>query len=102
MKERSITMGKNRLFRTSVFAILLTFFLLPAAAHAGGCTAVVDGGTSYTSITDALAHFAASNAIGQTGPGTIIVTGTCTENIAINDARSITIAAPSSGGAAIH
>jgi len=84
MKKGSITMRKNRLFRASVSAILLTFFLLPAAAHAAGCTAVV-GANTYVSITDAL------NAIGQTGPGTIIVTGTCTENVSINDTRSITI-----------
>jgi hypothetical protein len=62
---------------------------------------VVDGGTSYTSINAALAHFAATNAIGQTGPGTIIVTGTCTENVSINDARSVTIVAPSPGGASV-
>jgi hypothetical protein len=99
--EGSITLRKIRTLRGLVFAILLTFFLLPAAAHAQPCTAVVDGGTSYTSINAALAHFAATNAIGQTGPGTITVTGTCTENVSISDARSITIVAPSPGGAGV-
>jgi hypothetical protein len=101
MKKRSITMVKDRLFRASVFAILLSIFLLPVAAHAQPCTAVVDGGTSYTSINAALAHFAATNAIGQTGPGTITVTGTCTENVSINNARSITIVAGPTGAAIV-
>ena len=94
-------MKTTRVVRPSVSAILLSLFLLPVTAHAQPCTAVVDGGTSYTSINAALAHFAATNAIGQTGPGTITVTGTCTENVSINDARSVTIVAPSPGGASI-
>jgi parallel beta-helix repeat protein len=100
-QERSTTMRKNRVLGASVSLILLTFFLLPAAVHAQPCTAVVVGGNSYTSINDALAGLAALNAIGQTGPGTIIVTGTCTENVSINDARSITIVAPAPGGASM-
>jgi len=83
--------------RGPVFAILLTFFLLPAAARAGNVTVGCPGGSggTYTSITDAL------NAVGQTGRSTIIVTGTCTESVSISDALSITIFAATPGGATI-
>jgi parallel beta helix pectate lyase-like protein len=84
-------MKANRLMRASVFAVLLSFFLLPGAAHATSCT-VVAGINFYSSINDALF------AIG-TGPGTIFVTGTCSESVQINNARSITIAG--FGGASI-
>jgi hypothetical protein len=94
MKGRIINMRKNPLFRASVFAILLTFFLLPASAHAQPCTAMV-GANTYMSIRAALA------ALGQTGPGTITVTGTCPENVSINNARSITIVAGPSGAAIV-
>jgi Right handed beta helix region len=94
MKKRSITLRKNRLFRASVFAILLTFLLLPAAAHAQPCAAMV-GANTYLSINAALA------ALGQTGPGTITVSGTCTDNVSINKARSITIVAGPSGAAIV-
>lgn len=86
-------MRKMCVFRVPVSTILLAFFIVPAAAHAASCAAVV-GGTTYSSINDALA------AIG-TGPGTIFVTGTCSENVSINNGRSITIAAPTPGGATI-
>jgi hypothetical protein len=98
MKKRSITMVKSRLFRASVFAILLTCFLLPASAHAANVT-VGCGGVSgiydFTTITAAL------NTIGQTGPSTITVTGTCPENVSLNNARSITIVAGTSGAAIV-
>jgi parallel beta-helix repeat protein len=90
MKGRSVTMRKNHRLRASVFAILLIFFLLPAAAQATDVTVVCPG----QSINAAL------SVIG-TGPGTITVTGICTENVSINDARSITIVAPSPGGASV-
>jgi len=61
----------------------MTFFLLPAPAYAGICTAFV-GITPYPSINGAL------SAVGA-GPGAISVTGTCSENVQINNARSITI-----------
>ena len=95
MKEGIITMRKTRVFRASVSAILLTFFLLPAAANAANVTVSCPGGSggTYSSIGAALA------AIGQTGPSTITVTGTCQENVSLNDARSITIIAPTPGGA---
>lgn len=91
-------MVKTTLFRASVFPILLTFFLLPAAAHAANVTVGcggVSGTFDFTTITAAL------NTIGQTGPGTITVTGTCTENVSINNARSITIVAGPSGAAIV-
>src|ERR1700674_4909894 len=94
IKKRSITMRNYRLLRTSVFAILLTYFLLPAAAHAQPCAAM-GGANTYLSISAALAG------LGQTGPGTIIVAGTCTENVSINNARSITIVAGPSGAAIV-
>ena len=97
MKKRSIIMGKNRLFRASVFATLLSFILLPAAAHAANVTVGCPGGSggTYASITDAL------NAIGQTGPSTITVTGTCQENVSLNNARSITIVSGPSGASVV-
>src|SRR5579864_461157 len=90
-EKRSTDMKATRLVRASVFAVLLSFFLLPRAAHATSCT-VVAGINFYPSINDALF------AIG-TGPGTIFVTGTCSESVQITNARSITIAG--FGGASI-
>jgi parallel beta helix pectate lyase-like protein len=97
MKKRSIIMGKNRLFRASVFATLLSFILLPGAAHAANVTVGCPGGSggTYASITDAL------NAIGQTGPSTITVTGTCQEKVSLNNARSITIISGPSGASVV-
>jgi parallel beta helix pectate lyase-like protein len=93
-KERSIALRTNCPLRTPVSAILLAFFLLPPAAHAKdasvGCGGV-NGTYDFTTITDAL------NNIGQTGPSTITVTGTCQENVSLNNARSITIVAGPSG-----
>lgn len=98
MKKRSITMVKTTLFRASVFPILLTFFLLPAAAHAANVTVGcggVSGTFDFTTITSAL------NTIGQTGPSTITVTGTCQENVSLNNARSITIISSTNGAAIV-
>jgi hypothetical protein len=78
-----------------VRAILLTFFLLPAAAHAANVTVGCPGGSgTYPSIGAAL------TAIGQTGPSVITVTGTCKENVSLNNARSLTFIA-GAGGAKI-
>src|ERR1700730_4813106 len=92
----TITVRKNRLFRASVFAILLTCILLPAAAHASDVTVgcPVGSGGTYLSINAALA------ALPQNGPNTITVTGTCNEDVAITDVRSLTIIA-GAGGAKI-
>ena len=81
----------------STLSIFLASFLLPAAARAANVTVGCPGGSggTYTSISAALAG------IGQTGPSTITVTGTCQENVSLNNARSITITAPAPGGAAI-
>jgi len=83
-------MRKNRLFRASVFAILLTFFLLPAGAHATDVTVVCPG----QSINAALA------ALPQNGPNTITVTGTCNEDVSLTDVLALTIIA-GAGGAKI-
>src|SRR6266853_4401225 len=96
--ERSIAMKMNRVIRGSVFAILLAFFLLPAAAHAANVTVGcggVSGTYDFTTITGAL------NAIGQTGPSTITVTGTCQENVSLKNARSITIISGPSGASVV-
>src|SRR5260370_4595065 len=55
--ERSIAMKMNRVLRVSVSAILLAFFLLPAAAHAADATVVCPGGGvgAFSSINAALA-----------------------------------------------
>src|SRR5258708_603024 len=88
--ERSIAMKMNRVLRASVFAVLLTFFLLPAGAHATDVTVDCPG----QSINAALA------ALPQNGPNTITVTGTCNEDVSITDVRSLTIIA-GVGGAKI-
>ena len=88
-------MRKNRLFRASVFAIFLTLCLLPGIAHAQVTVSCppTTGGT-YTSITAAL------NAVGQIGPLTFTVTGTCNENVSVFNARSLRFIA-GAGGAKI-
>ena len=89
-------MTKNLAFRASASAILLTLLLLPGIAHAANATVACPGGGggAYPSINAALA------AIGQTGPSTISVTGTCNESVSLNNARSLTIFA-GPGGAKI-
>lgn len=88
-------MEKQHVFRASAFAILLTLLLLPGIAHAQVTVSCppTTGGT-YTSITGAL------NAVGQIGPITFTVTGTCNENVSLNDARSLTFVS-GAGGAKI-
>jgi hypothetical protein len=89
-------MTKNLVFRASASGTLLTLFLLSGIAHAADVTVGCPGGGggAYPSINAALA------AIGQTGPSTISVTGTCNENVTLNNARSLTIFA-GPGGAKI-
>jgi hypothetical protein len=89
-------MTRNLVFRASASVILLTLFLLPGMAQAANVTVGCPGGGggAYPSINAALA------AIGQTGPSTISVTGTCNENVSLNNARSLTIFA-GLGGAKI-
>jgi len=79
-------MQKHRVFWASVFANLLTLVLLPEIAHAQVVTvscSPATGGT-YPSITAAL------NAVGQIGPRTFTVTGTCNENVSLTNAQSLT------------
>ena len=89
-------MQKHRVFWASVLANLLTLLLLPEIAHAQVVTTVscppATGGT-YSSITAAL------NAVGLIGPRTFMVTGTCNENVSLDEALSLTIAG--AGGARI-
>lgn len=91
-------MRANRLLRVSVFAVLLTFFLLPEAAHATDVTVVCPNGAvgAFSSISAALA------ALPQNGPNTITVTGTCNEpqTVSITDMRSLTIVAGAGLGSA--
>ena len=72
-------------------------FLLPTASRAANVTVGCPGGSggTYPSINAALA------AIGQIGPHTITVTGTCAESVFLFNARSILITAPAPGGATI-
>jgi len=79
-------MKSNHFLRVSVFANLLTLVLLPEIAHAQVVTvscSPATGGT-YPSITAAL------NAVGQIGPRTFTVTGTCNENVSLTNAQSLT------------
>lgn len=89
-------MTKNLVFRASASGILLILFLLPTIAHAANVTVGCPGGSggAYPTINAALA------AIGPTGPSTISVTGTCNENVTLNNVRSLTIFA-GPGGARI-
>ena len=86
-------MKSNHFLRVSVFANLLTLVLLPEIAHAQVVTvscSPATGGT-YPSITAAL------NAVGQIGPRTFTVTGTCNENVSLTNAQSLTFIAGPSG-----
>jgi hypothetical protein len=75
---------------------VLTLFLLAGGVHAADVTVSCPGGSggTYPSINAALA------AIGQTGPSSITVTGTCNEYVALTNARSIAILG-GAGGAKI-
>jgi parallel beta-helix repeat protein len=77
--ERRITLRKIRTLRGLVFAVLLSFLMLPAGARAQPCTPVV-GAITYPSI---------------------FVTGTCSESVQIFQARSIAIVASAPGGASV-
>ena len=85
-------MEKRGVFRASAFAISLTLLLLPGVAHAQVTVSCppTTGGT-YASVTAAL------NAVGQIGPLTFTVTGTCNENVSLFDARSLTFIGGASG-----
>jgi Right handed beta helix region len=88
-------MRKQVVFSASAFVILLTLCLFPGSAHAANVTVGCVGGSgTYSTIAAALA------AIGQTGPSTITITGTCTENVSLSSARSLTFIA-GTGGAKI-
>jgi hypothetical protein len=89
-------MEKRAVIRASVFATLLTLCLLPRIAQAANVTVSCppESGGTYTSIAAAL------NAVGQVGPITFTVTGTCNENVFLSNAQSLTfVAGP--GGARI-
>lgn len=88
-------MTRNIVSWASAPAILLALFLFPSVSRAANVTVGCPGGSggTYPSINAALA------AIGQTGPHTITVTGTCAESVFLFNARSILIIAPVAGGA---
>jgi hypothetical protein len=87
--KRSIAMEKKDVIRASASAVLLALCLLPGIALAANVTVGCPGGSggTFPSINAALA------AIGQTGPSTIIITGTCMENVFLFNARSLTFIA---------
>lgn len=89
-------MRNNCALRASASLMLLTLFLLARGVHAADVTVSCPGGSggTYPSINAALA------AIGQTGPSSITVTGTCTEYVALTNARSLSILG-GAGGAKI-
>ncbi len=86
--------GNSRTVLLLALGACLTTLALPA--HAADATVVCPGGVGvgFPSINAAL------GAIGQTGPSTITVTGTCPENVSLFQAQLITIVA-GPGGAKI-
>jgi len=95
-----LTCRRTRLFWSARTVLLLalgaclTTFALPAQAADATVVCTGGAGVGFPSITAALA------AIGQTGPSTITVTGTCSENVFLFEAQLITIQA-GPGGAKI-
>ena len=79
----------------TLFILASLFLSVPARAANVSVGCPGGSGGTYASINAAL------NAIGQTGPHTITVTGTCQETVSLSNARSILIAAPTLGGATI-
>lgn len=79
-----------------LLGVVLALLTVPTTLRAANVQVICPGGGpgAYPSISAALA------AIGQTGPSTISVTGTCNENVTLNNARSLTIFA-GPGGAKI-
>ena len=77
--------------------ILASSLFLATPGNAANVTVGCPGGSggTYPSINAALA------AIGQIGPHTITVTGTCAESVFLFNARSILITSPTPGGATI-
>jgi len=87
-------MRAQRKWSVAVLIILASLFL-SVPVRAANVTVGCPGGSggTYPSINAAL------NAIGQIGPSTITVTGTCNENVTLNNARSLIIGG--AGGAKI-
>lgn len=76
------------------FAFSVCILLLPCAAFGANVTVGCAGGTpgTYTSVNAALA------AIDSQGPNTITVSGTCTENVVLNQRERLTLQAAADGG----
>ncbi len=88
-------MKKQAVLRASAFVIVLTLCVFSGSAYAANVTVGCTGGSgTYPTIAAAL------TAIGQIGPSTITVTGTCNENVPLSNARSLTFIA-GTGGAKI-
>ena len=97
MSSRTSIRGKLRRIAGGTCVCALLFL----AAVPGGASSVTVGcpggsGGTYASIGAALAALA-----GTPGPNTITVTGTCTESNTVQDFTSLTIQAPSVGGATV-
>jgi Right handed beta helix region len=89
-------MRAERKWSVAILILLASLCLcLPmrAANVSVGCPG--GSGGTYPSINAAL------SAVGQIGPHTITVTGTCAESVSLFNARSILITAPTPGGATI-
>ena len=82
---------------SNAILFILASLCLSVPTRAANVTVGCPGGTggTYPSVNAAL------NAIGQTGPHTITVTGTCQETVSLSNARSILIMSPAPGGATI-
>jgi parallel beta helix pectate lyase-like protein len=95
--KRSIAMEKRAVIRAPIFGIFLTLGMFPGTAHAQVTVGCPGGsGGTYTSITAAL------NAVGQIGPITFTVTGTCNENVSLNNARSLRFVAGPGGAKVVQ
>lgn len=94
-RGRFLLFGNARACMILVLGACLSAFAAPvdAANVTVGCPG--GSGGTYPSINAALA------AIGQIGPHTITVTGTCAESVSLFNARSIFIIAPAPGAATI-
>src|SRR5713226_7050483 len=93
IRKRSICLSA----RTGLL-LAVACFLLPTAARAANATVDCSGATpgAFTSITAAL------NALDFEGPNSITVTGTCTENLSVDNRERLNIQAAAGQTATIN